>query len=117
MATASAIWLWSPRVLGILTSLFVALFALDAFSGGKPLAQALPDFLIHLIPAIVLLALVAVSFRRPWIGGAAFIGLAGAYAVMVGNRHGDWIVVISGPLFVVGALFLWSWLRHPSVHA
>jgi hypothetical protein len=110
MMTASAIWLWAPRVLGVLTSLFIGLFALDAFGAGRPFAQALPEFLVHLIPAIVLLAIVAVSFRRPWMGAGAFIALGLAYAATVPRGHLDWTIAISGPLLTVGCLFLWSWL-------
>ena len=68
MTTTSVPWmLWIPRVLGILAGLFLGLFALDAFSEGKPLAQALPDFIIHLVPGAVLLAVVALSWRWPWV--------------------------------------------------
>ena len=42
--------------LGILLSLFVGMFALDAFGHGQPFFAALPGFLVHLIPALVLLA-------------------------------------------------------------
>ena len=50
--------LWSPRILGVLVCLFLSLFALDAFGGGKTFIQSLPDFGIHV----------------------AFTGLAAAYA-------------------------------------
>jgi hypothetical protein len=50
---------------------------------------------------------VAVAWRRPWIGAAAFLLLAAAYALTVPGRL-DWILVISGPLFLVGMLYLWS---------
>jgi hypothetical protein len=101
--------LWSPRVLGIVVSVFIGMFALDAFSPAKPILKALPDFVIHLIPALTVLALVIVSWHRGWIGGLAFISLAIVYAVTVGRGHADWVLVISGPLLLVGALFLWSW--------
>ena len=101
--------LWSPRILGILVSVFVGVFALDAFSAAKPILEVLPDFFIHLIPALTLLALVIVSWRREWIGGLAFIGLAAMYGATVGRGHPDWVLAISGPLLIVGALFLWSW--------
>jgi hypothetical protein len=103
---------WGPRTLGILVSLFIGMFALDAFSEGKPLFQALGDFVIHLIPAFVLLAIVVASFRWEWIGGVAFIGLAVMYAVTMSNGRLDWILTISGPLTLVGAAFLWSWFHH-----
>ena len=100
--------LWSPRILGVGVSLFLGLFALDAFSQGKPLLQALPDFIVHLWPAALVLAVVAVSWRLPWLGGVLFIACAVAYASSAYKRL-DWIAVISGPLAVVGVLFLASW--------
>jgi hypothetical protein len=102
--------LWSPRILGVGVSLFVGLFALDAFSQGKSFVQALPDFIVHLWPAMLLLAVVAVSWRLPWLGGLLFIAFAAAYAAMA-SRHLDWIAVISGPLTLVGLLFLASWIH------
>jgi hypothetical protein len=108
--------LWSPRILGIALSVFLGLFALDAFEPGKPLMRALTDFAIHLVPAALVLAIVALSWRHEWFGGVAFILLAAAYAVMVRFRL-DWILVISGPLLTVGVMFLWSWRHHPPLGA
>ena len=73
MTTTSRWLLWIPRLLGILAGLVLGLFALDAFSEGKPLAQALPDFIIHLLPGAVLFAVVALSWRWPWVGAAVRI--------------------------------------------
>jgi hypothetical protein len=115
--TSARLLLWSPRILGILVSLFIGIFALDAFGEGKPFFQALLDFGIHLVPAFVLLTLVAASFRWEWIGGVAFIGLAVLYAVTMSQGRLDWMLPISGPLAIVGALFLWSWLHHGELHA
>jgi hypothetical protein len=101
---------WIPRILGIAVSLFLGLFALDAFQPGRPLAATVTEFAIHLIPAAVVIALVAVSWWRAWLAGAAFVALAAAYALAGGLRL-DWIAAISGPLLTVGVLFLWSWRR------
>src|SRR5436309_7793969 len=108
--------LWSPRILGVLLCLFLSVFALDAFGGRKGLLEAVPDFVVHMIPTIVLLAVVGLSWRREWIGGIVFVGLAFAYAYMSG-RHVTWIAAISGPLLVVGGLFLWSWARRAKLRA
>ena len=109
MATTSGQLLrWSPCILGILASLFAGFFALDAFSPGKPLLEALPDLVMHLLPALWLLAVVAASWRRTWIGGVAFIGVGVLYAVTTGRDHRDWTFLVSGPLLVVGAIFIWS---------
>ena len=107
--------LWGPRILGVLVSMFVGLFALDAFNQGTPFLQALPGFFIHMLPAFILLALVSASWRREWIGGVGFIALAVAYSMMA-RGHVDWMLAISGPLLVVGTLFLWSWRHHGELH-
>jgi hypothetical protein len=46
-----------------------------------------------------------------------FIGLAVAYAVMMSKGRLDWMLTISGPLLVVGALFGWSWFRRGRLRA
>jgi hypothetical protein len=106
--TRHQLLLWGPRLLGVVVSAFLALFAVDAFQSGKPLTRALADFAVHLLPAAVVLAIVALSWRRPWVGGVAFVLLAAVYAVTARSRV-DWIMVISGPLLATGMLFLWSW--------
>ena len=117
MTTTSArLLLWSPRVLGILLSAFLAMFALDVFNEGKTLNEAFPDLAIHLLPAILLLIIIAASWRWEWVGGIAFAVLAVTYAASVRGRL-DWILVISGPLLTVGVLFLWSWRYHEELHA
>jgi hypothetical protein len=68
--TSARVLLWSPRILGILMSLFLSLFALDAFSEKQPFSESLPAFAIHLVPALVLLAVVAMSWRWEWIGAS-----------------------------------------------
>jgi hypothetical protein len=112
---SDALLLWSPRVLGIAVCLFLSLFALDAWSGGKSVAQAAVDFLVHLAPMVALLGVVALSWRREWVGGTVFTALALAYAY-VARHHLSWIPVVSGPLLVVGILFLWSWSQHRRLH-
>jgi len=104
------LWLWAPRMLGLLVSLFVGLFALDAFSRSTSV-HALPDLAVHLAPMLVLLAVVAVSWRWPWVGGVVFTSLAAVYAY-VARTHLDWVFAISGPLLIVGLLFVWSGVLH-----
>ena len=104
--TTAAVWLWTPRILGIAVALFLALFALDAFDG-RPLLEAIPGFVIHLIPTYLVLAAVALAWRFPAIGAIAFAALALTYAVRVHWRP-DWVLFIGGPLFLVAALFVVS---------
>jgi len=102
--------LWSPRVLGVLVCLFLGMFAMDAFGNGNTFVQAIPDFAIHILPVVILLAVVGVSWRWEWVGALVFTGLAAWYSY-VARSHVSWVAVIAGPLLVVGILFFWSWIR------
>ena len=99
-STGGTATLWAPRVAGIAMSLFLALFALDAFNG-KSFARALPEFGAHLAPALLVLGVVALAWRYPLRGAVGFGLLALAYAV------------IAGPLAVVAVLFFVSWRGRP----
>jgi hypothetical protein len=100
--------IWLPRILAILVCLFLSLFALDA--------AGLSEFAIHIAPMLVLLAIVAVSWRWEWVGGLVFTGAAVAYAYLA-RDHASWILVISGPLLIVGVSYLWSWRYHGRLRA
>ena len=114
--TTARLMLWMPRMFGMALGLFLALFALDAFETGEPLWRNVAGFLVHLVPSFLVLVLVGLSWRREWIGGFAFLALSIAYAVMVGFRL-DWVFAISGPLVLVGLMFLWSWRHHGALRS
>jgi hypothetical protein len=93
--------------------LFLSVFALDAFTPGRPFGQALPDYLIHVAPAILLLVVVALAWKREWIGGLVFTSLAVGY-VWSARHRADWVLTNSGPLLAVGGPFWWSWIHRRS---
>ena len=110
--SARRLLLWSPRVLGILVGVFLGLFALDAVGEG------IPALLLHMVPPAGVLLLVAASWRWEWLGGTAFVVLAAVYGVLAWRRdHLDWLLIVSGPLLIVGLLFLLSWRHHNELHA
>jgi len=101
---------WLPRILSIGFVLFLSLFSLDVFSEYSGWSVLLPLFM-HLIPSLVLLALVIVAWKYDLIGAIAFLGFAVFYVFMVGlNGQLSWYVGISGPAALVGILFLIHWL-------
>jgi hypothetical protein len=112
-STSAKVLLWSPRTLALMMTAFLSLFAFDAFSEGRPPGQALVAFIIHLAPAAMVLAVVA--WRWEWVGALAFIALAAVYANMVRHRF-DWILLISGPLVIIGVMYLWAWWKHDELH-
>ena len=102
---------WTPRILCILFAVFISLFALDVFGGGYTFWETLLAFLIHLAPTAVILLALAISWRWEWAGSVLFVALGALYLVRTrGEEHWSAYLVISGPLFLVGALFLISWL-------
>jgi hypothetical protein len=101
---------WTPRILCLVFAVFVSLFALDVFGEGYGFWETILAFLIHLIPTGIILAVLAISWRWEWVGGILFIALGTAYIVTTWERS-RWpaYLAISGPLFLIGVLFLVNW--------
>jgi hypothetical protein len=98
---------WAPRIIGIGAALFLAIFALDVFSEGYQLGELLVALFIHLIPSLVIIIVLVIAWRWERFGGGLFIFLGLLYIWLFWNP-GRWIafLVISGPLFISGGLFL-----------
>jgi hypothetical protein len=101
---------WTPRILGILFAIFISVFALDVFGQGYSFAQVVLALGMHLIPTGILLVVLMLAWRWEWIGGILFPGLGIWYLVMAwGKFHWSVYLTISGPLILVGILFLINW--------
>jgi hypothetical protein len=103
---------WAPRILCIAFAVFVSLFALDVFGEGYGFFETILAFTIHLIPAGIILIALVVSWRWEWIGAIAFTALGVVYIIIFRDRGFSWsiYVMMSGPLFLLGVLFLINWL-------
>ncbi len=99
---------WTPRILGVVFALFLSVFALDAVNHG------ILAFLMHLGPALLVLLVLALAWRRELAGALGFLALGVLYIVWAWGRF-RWGVyaAIAGPLFVMSGLFLaaWFWKR------
>jgi len=60
---------WVPRVLMILAVLFMGIFSLDAFEGDHTLGQKLLGFLMHIIPVLVIAAILVLAWKQELWGG------------------------------------------------
>ncbi len=105
---AERVVLWAPRVLCIVYAVFIGRFALDVLDGERGFWETIPALLMHLIPAAFVVVVLIVSWRKEWMGGVVFV-FAGLYYAFRTLNHLDWILAISGPMVVIGALFLLSW--------
>jgi hypothetical protein len=107
---------WAPRALGIAYAVFLSLLALDVFGEGYGFWNTLLALIIHLIPTAIIVAVLVLAWRWEWIGAVLFAA-AGTFYLATNLRHPNWIVVISGPLFAIAALFLIGWLKRAELHA
>jgi hypothetical protein len=108
---------WVPRILGIVFVLFLMMFSLDVFEPGLTAGQIALGLLVHNIPALLLLVILIISWKREIVGGVAFIlaGLLYIFSLVMKPRFEwymlSWSVIISGPALLVGILFLIGWSR------
>jgi hypothetical protein len=101
---------WAPRALAIAFAGFLALFALDVFGEEDGWLETAVGLAMHLIPTALVLMVLAVSWRREWVGAVAYFGLALAYLGLFRGRF-PWttLLVIAGPLILTAGLFLLNW--------
>lgn len=100
---------WAPRVLAILFIMFISIFALDVFGEGYGFLELLVALFMHLIPVFILAAVLLIAWRWEKIGGIIFI-LLGLLFTFFFHTYRDLIgfLIISGPVFLIGVLFLIS---------
>ena len=117
MARAGKFIFWAPRILSIMFLLFLAVFSLDVFGNGYTFWETVVGLLMHNIPVFILLAVVVISWKHEIVGGIAFI-LAGLLyiALLLMNPQREWYMLswslmIAGPAFLVGILFLINWFE------
>jgi hypothetical protein len=98
---------WAPRVICLGYAVFISVFALDALGGGKTLAANAAALLLHLLPTLAVVLLLAVAWRRELVGAVAFPVLGILYISWAWGRF-PWFVslIVAGPVFLVGGLFL-----------
>ncbi|HQR39875.1 MAG TPA: hypothetical protein PLF26_15925 [Blastocatellia bacterium] len=100
----------APRVLAIGFALFLSIFAADVFEERSGFWQTIGALLVHLLPAFLVLLVLALAWHRELVGGLVFLLLGALYLLFaVGRMHWSALVVVSGPLFAIGALFVCSW--------
>jgi len=110
-ARTKAILFWTPRALTVLFAIFISIFALDVFDEGHGFWGTLLALMMHLIPTALILLTLALAWRWEWIGTAMFSALGVLYIVMMWGRFPLSVYfTIAGPLFLIGALFLMSWV-------
>lgn len=108
---------WTPRVLAILFTAFLALMSLDVISPGLSTGQIITGMLMHNIPVFIMIIIILISWRYEIVGGIMFILAGLGYIVMTTFSSIEWYLAlawslqIAGPAFLIGVLFLLNWSK------
>lgn len=102
----------APRAAGLLVAVFTGLFALDVFEMPGNLWLKLGAFLVHAAPSVTMLLILALAWRREWIGALAF-GFAALFFLrfVIGEPmygFGNLLLFVL-PMALVAALFWLNW--------
>jgi len=104
-ARATSAICWVARIAGIAAIGFLSLFALDVFEPGAPLTPALLSLVIHLIPSLILVAILVAAWRWPLPGGVLLVAVATMPFVLLSNPL--WVnAMLAAPFALTGVLFV-----------
>ncbi len=115
--TFNKVMFWTPRLLSCLFILFLMLFSLDIFESGLGFWGTILGLIMHNIPALILIAVLIVSWKHELVGVISF-GLAGLLYIILLLINPklewymlSWSIIISGPAFLISGLFLMGWYK------
>lgn len=109
---------WSPRILCLLFAAFISMFALDVFDGHHGFWRTLLALAMHLVPTVMLLLILAAAWRWEWLGALIFPALGAYYIFSAWGRFPFLAyVIIAGPLFLLGGLFLIGWIKRKELRS
>lgn len=96
---------WVARGIAIAGIAFISIFALDVFEPGRSVVWIVTALFMHLIPAFVLLAILAVAWRFELVGGLAYLAICVVPFAFLPNEV--WVnATLAAPFALSGALFV-----------
>ncbi|NMB45626.1 MAG: hypothetical protein GX998_04360 [Firmicutes bacterium] len=95
------------RLIAIALGLFLLLFCLDVFAMEGSTSRKLIGFIIHSLPSLVIAAILALTWRNPFLSGLSFFLLAALFAFVFRtyDKIGTFIMLTVVPV-LIGILFL-----------
>jgi hypothetical protein len=104
--------IWLPRILLIALAAFLVVFSFDVLEEGRPAGEIALGLALHNIPTLALLILVAVAWKREWIGSLVCLLLAVLYIIWSWGRFPVTVwLAIAGPLFIASLLYALGWRK------
>jgi hypothetical protein len=81
---------WAPRIMSIIFILFLGLMSLDVFSSELSLGQTLLALFMHNLPALILLVVLIIAWKREIVGGITYILGGLVYIVLLARTPFEW---------------------------
>lgn len=109
--TTRDLFYWTPRVICIISAMFIFLLSFEAFNKNYEFGTAVVSFLGKLLPTLIILLLLFLSHRWAFIGAITFnlVGL-----IYISYNWGKYpfisFIGVTGPMFIVGFFFLVNWI-------
>jgi hypothetical protein len=98
---------WSPRILAILAILFMMIFSMDCFGGDYNLKEKLTCFVMHNIPAFIIILILVIAWKWEMIGGVLFVIAFFAGSIFFNGFGKNWgALIIMVPFLLTGILFI-----------
>lgn len=132
--------LWSPRILALIFAMVLLYFSRNDIVPGTnfktfmvdlfgrnlsniPYKEIATNFFMRNIPALIIIAIIVVSWTYEITGGLAFVLVGFSHmikSVIDASRLGlkwyialAWSLLIAVPAIVIGVLYLVNWLKRP----
>ncbi len=115
--TSRTVLFWAPRLLGILFLLLLGMFSLDVFGMGGRFWETILAFLLHSIPAFILLAFFLFGWRREWVGAVGFLLFGTWYFIFAFGVDRSAYLVLGGVPLLIAALFFVGWVFRKQIRA
>lgn len=98
---------WFPRILAILSILFMMLFSFDCFEGDIGIRDQLMCFLMHNLPSLLITLILIFAWKSEFYGGILFAMAAVAGAVYFRGFSGNpGVLIVMAPFLITGMLFI-----------
>ena len=98
---------WIPRVMGILAILFMMMFSLDCWGESTEWKKILLCFIMHNIPAFIIILVLVIAWKRELAGGILFCLVAVTGSIFFRGFSGNWgVLIVMAPFLISGALFI-----------
>lgn len=100
---------WTPRILTIISLVFMTMFSFDAFGGDVSFGMKILGFLEHNIPVIILAAFLIIAWKWELAGGVLFILGSVSGTIFFNSFSGNPAsLIVIAPFLVSGILFIIS---------